>query len=104
MRLSAPEVDLDGGARLSWAPSCGDLVLVVDRTLMPPLASLKSGGMTASEAIVTALASSLTKVFSGTGLVACGISSKLKVELKLVYRASALLAMAQLGWLRINTL
>ena len=48
---------------------------------------------------MTALASSLTNVFSETRLMACGISSKLKVELEPVYRASALSAMAQLGLL-----
>jgi len=77
LRLSAAKADLDGGARLGWAPSYGALVLVVDRTLVPPLAPLKSGGMTISGAVVTTLASSLTKVFSGTGLMACGIPSKL---------------------------
>ena len=51
-----------------------------------------------------ALASSLTNVFSQTGLMACGISSKLKVELEPVYIASALLAMAQLGWLGANAM
>ena len=55
--------------------------------------------MTTSGTIMTALASSLTNVFSETRLMACGISSKLKVELEPVYRASALLAMAQLGLL-----
>lgn len=58
----------------------------------------------ASGAIMTALASSLTKVFLETGFVACGIPSRLKVELEPVYRASALSAMAQLGWLGINVL
>ena len=71
----------------------------MDRTLIPPLALLKSGVMTTSGAIMIALASSLTNVFSQTGLMACGISSKLKVELEPVYIASALLAMAQLGLL-----
>ena len=51
-----------------------------------------------------ALASSLTNVFSQTGLMACGISSKLKVELEPVYRASALSSMAQLGVFRIKAL
>ena len=77
LRLSSPKANLDGGAHLGWAPSRGALVLVVDHTLVPPLSSLKSGGMTASGAIMTTLASSLTKVFSGMGLMACGIPSKL---------------------------
>ena len=86
-RLSALEADLDGGAHLGWAPSCYTLVLAVDRTLIPPLAPLKSGVMTTSGAIMTALASSLTKVFSKTRFMACGTPSKLKVELEPVYRA-----------------
>ena len=60
LRLSALEANLDGGARLGWASTYGALVLAVDRMLMPPLAPLRSGGMTASGAIVTARASSLT--------------------------------------------
>ena len=71
---------------------------------MPPLAPLRSGGMITSGAIVTTLTSSLTKVFSETRFMACGTPSKLKVELELSYRESALLAMAQLGWLGINVL
>ena len=77
MRLSVPEDDFNGGARLGWAPPCGALVLAVDYTLVPPLAPLKGGGMMASGTIMTVFASSLTKVFSGTGLMACGIPSKL---------------------------
>ena len=60
LRLSAPEADFDGGARLGWASAYGALVLAMDRMLVPPLAPLRSGGMTASRAIVTACASSLT--------------------------------------------
>jgi hypothetical protein len=60
LRLSAPEADLDEGARLGWALTYGTLVLAVDRTLVPPLALLRSGGMIASEAIVTMCASPLT--------------------------------------------
>ena len=60
--------------------------------------------MTASGAIVTARASFLTKVFSGAGFPGCGISSKLKVELEPMYKASALSAMAQLGVFRIKAL
>ena len=48
--------------------------------------------------------SSLTKVFSGTRLMAYGISSKLYVELEPVYSASVLSAMAQLGVLGIHAL
>ena len=58
----------------------------------------------ASEAIMIAFASSLTKVFSGTRLMAYGISSKLYVELEPVYSASVLSAMAQQGVLGINAL
>ena len=78
------------------------LVLAVDRTLVPPLTLLRSGGMTASGAIMTTHASSLTKVFSGVWLMSCGISSKLKVELEPVYKESAWLAIAQLGMFRIK--
>ena len=58
--LSAPEADLDRGTNLGWASAYGALVLAVDHTLVPPLAMLRSGGMMASGAIVTARASSLT--------------------------------------------
>lgn len=60
LRLSAPEADLDGGTHLGWASACGALVLAVDHTLVPPLAPLRSRGMTASGAVVTARASSHT--------------------------------------------
>ena len=60
LRLSALEADLDRGARLGWASACGALVLDVDRTLVPALALLRSGGMIASGAIVIVRASSLT--------------------------------------------
>ena len=60
--------------------------------------------MTASGAIMTTRASSLTKVFSIAGLTGYGISSKLKVELEPMYKASALSAMAQLGVFRIKAL
>ena len=60
LRLSAPEADLDGGARLGWASAYGTLVLAMDRMLMPPLAPLRSGGMMARGAIITTRASSLT--------------------------------------------
>jgi hypothetical protein len=60
LRLSAPEADLDEGARLGWVSTYGTLVLAVDYTLVPPLALLRSGGMIASGAIVTVRASSLT--------------------------------------------
>jgi hypothetical protein len=60
LRLSAPEADLIGGTRLGWASAYGTLVLAVDHTLVPLLAPLRSGGMTASRVIVTARASSLT--------------------------------------------
>jgi len=60
LRLSAPEANLDGGARLGWALAYGALVLAMDRMLVPPLAPLWSRGITASGAIVTACASSLT--------------------------------------------
>ena len=60
LRLSAPEADLDRGANLGWASAYGALVLAVDHTLVPPLALLRSGGMTGSGAIVTVCASSLT--------------------------------------------
>ena len=63
LRLSAPEANLDGGTHLGWVSACGTLVLAVDRTLMPPLALLRSGGMVASEAIITTRASSLTWCF-----------------------------------------
>ena len=51
----------------------------------------------ASGAIVIVHASSQTKVFSGVGLMGHGISSKLKVELEPVYKASAWLVIAQLS-------
>ena len=94
LRLSAPEADFDGGTHLGWASACGTLVLAMDQTLVPLLALLWRGGMMASGAIVTTHASSLTKVFSGVWLMGCGISSKLKVELEPMYKASAWLAMA----------
>ena len=43
-------------------------------------------------------------MFSGVGVTGYGISSKLKVELEPVYKASAWLAMAQLGWLGANAM
>ena len=94
LRLSAPEADFDGGARLGWASAYGALVLAMDRMLVPLLPPLRSGGMMASGAIVTVHTSSLTKVFLGVWLMGCGISSKLKVELEPVYKANAWLAMA----------
>jgi len=66
----------------------------MDRTLMHLVALLRIGGMMASGAIVTTHASSLIKVFLGVWLMGCGISSKLKVVLEPVYKASAWLAMA----------
>ena len=50
--------------------------------------------MMASGAILTAHASSPTNMFLGVWLMGYGISSKLKVVLEPVYKASAWLAMA----------
>ena len=94
LRLLALEADLDGGTRLGWASAYGTLVQAMDCTLIPPLALQRSGGVTASGAILTAHASSLTQVFLGVGLTGYGISPRLKVELEPVYRVSSLLAMA----------
>ena len=94
LRLSAPEANLDGGICLGWASAYGALVLAMDRMLVPLLPPLRSGGMMASGAILTAHASSPTNMFLGVWLMGCGISSKLKVELEPVYKASAWLAMA----------
>ena len=102
LRLLAPEADIDVDAHLCWVLACGALVLAMDRKLVPPLAPLRGGGMTASGAIMTTHASSLTKVFSGVGLMGCGISSKLKVGLEPVYKASAWLVIAQRGVFRIK--